>query len=64
MGHRAFQTFAVVIVVIGVLNLVFRVSERAGWFDILGAAGQLLLFSLMLASTVYARRQNRPGSPR
>jgi heme O synthase-like polyprenyltransferase len=64
MGHRAVQAFGVLIVIIGVLNLLFRVRDGAGWFAILGAAGQLVLFSMVFASTIYARRQNRPDGRR
>jgi hypothetical protein len=63
MGHRSVQALGVLMVVIGVLNLGFRVSEGAGSFTILGAVGQLFLFATMFASTVHARRQNTPSGP-
>jgi hypothetical protein len=63
MGHRAVQAIGAFLAVIGVLNLGFRVSEGAGWFAVLGAVGQLFLFSMLFASTVSARRQNNPSGP-
>jgi hypothetical protein len=55
------RAFGVAIVLLGVLDLWVRISEVAGWTTNLGALGRLFLFLMILALTIAARRQNRPG---
>jgi hypothetical protein len=61
MGHRAAQAVGAMIVLVGALNLWFRIRDGAEWSMILGAAGLLLLFVIIFANTIQARRQNQPG---
>jgi hypothetical protein len=62
MGRRESQTYGVLIVLVGGLNLWIWISGRApGWLAIVASVAQLALFVLMLARAIHFGRRNRLG---